>query len=89
MFGENSSNITNIERPNNFGYEIGRVVKVNKNKVWIKLFKKLNKGDQIRIETKNPFEEISIPVLKLFDASFNPCESSDKTVIIYSDEKSI
>lgn len=87
MFGENSSNITNIERPNNFGYEIGRVVKVHKNKVWIKLFKKLNKGDQIRIETKNPFEEISIPVLKLFDASFNPCESSDKTVIIYSDEK--
>lgn len=52
MFGENSSNITNIERPNNFGYEIGRVVKVHKNKVWIKLFKKLNKGDQIRIETK-------------------------------------
>lgn len=84
MNGETSANITNIERPNNYGFEIGRVVKVHNNKIWIKLFKTLNKGDQIRVESKNVFEEISIPVLKLFDASFNAIESSDKTVIVDS-----
>ena len=84
MNGETSANITNIERPNNYGFEIGRVVKVHNNKIWIKLFKTLNKGDQIRVEPKNVFEEISIPVLKLFDASFNAIESSDKTVIVDS-----
>lgn len=84
MNGETSSSITNIERPNNYGYEIGRVVKFHNNKIWIKLFKTLNKGDQIRVESKNVFEEISIPVLKLFDASFNPVDSSDKTVIVDS-----
>lgn len=84
MNGEISANITNIERPNNYGFEIGRVVKVHNNKIWIKLFKTLNKGDQIRVESKNVFEEISIPVLKLFDASFNAIESSDKTVIVDS-----
>ena len=82
MLNEDVKNITNIERPNNYGYEIGRVVKINKQTIWIKLFKELNKGDQIRIESKNVFEEISLPITKLFDANFKEIESTNKLAII-------
>lgn len=81
-----NKDITNIERPNNFGYEIGKVVKIDKNKIWIKLFKELNKGDQIRIESKNIYKEISIPILKMFDGNFKEVQSSTKTIIIYTNE---
>ena len=87
MNGTTSENITNIERPNNFGYPIGKVVKINKTNVWIKLFKELNKGDQIRIESPKKYEEISVPITKLLDPNFNPIESSHKTVIITCDKK--
>jgi len=85
--GANSSDITNIERPNNYGYPIGEIAKINKNKIWIKLFKPLSKGDQIRIESKNPFEEISIAITKMFDADFKETATNSKVVIIYTDKK--
>lgn len=81
------NNITNIERPNNYGYLIGEIAKINKNKVWIRLFKELNKGDQIRIETEDIFKEISVPITKMFDANFNITFSNNKMAIIYLDEK--
>ncbi len=87
IFGETSENITNIERPNNYGYEIGKIVKINKNKIRIKLTDELNKGDQIRIESKNPFEEISVPITRQFDASFNVVDKNNKIAIIYTDKK--
>lgn len=87
IFGETSENITNIERPNNYGYEIGKIVKINKNKIWIKLTDELNKGDQIRVESKNPFEEISVPITRQFDASFNVVDKNNKIAIIYTDKK--
>lgn len=87
LFNEQVNNITNIERPNNYGYLIGEIAKINKNKVWIRLFDELNKGDQIRIENDNVFEEISVPITKMFDPSFNVIYSSNKMVIIYLDKK--
>lgn len=82
LFNETSKNITNIDRPNNYGYEIGYVVKQNKNTIWIKLFKPLKKGDQIRIESKSLYEEISLPINKMFDANFKECDLNDKLAII-------
>lgn len=82
MNGENAKNITNIEKPNNYGYLIGNVIKQNKQTIWIRLNKPLNKGDQIRIETTNTQDEISIPVLKMFDANFNEIFSSEKIAVI-------
>lgn len=82
MLSESSEDITNIERPNNFGFEIGKVCKINKDTIWIRLYKELNKGDQIRIESKNVFEEISLPINKLFDASFKEVDSASKIAII-------
>lgn len=84
---EKVNNITNIERPNNYGYLIGEIAKINKNKVWIRLFKELNKGDQIRIESEDVFKEISVPITKMFNANFNITQTNNKMAIIYLDEK--
>ena len=81
-------NIVNNLRPNNFGYLIGEVCKINKNKIWIRLFCEfLSKGDQIRIENNNIEKEISIPITKLFDANFNLVDKVNKIAIIYLDKK--
>lgn len=82
ILGEDKENITNIDRPNNFGYPIGKVERAFKNKIMIRLSSPLNKGDQIRIESKNPKEEISIAVTRLFDASFNVVESSKRLCVV-------
>lgn len=82
MLNETSENITNVIKPNNFGYEIGKVVKINKDTIWIKLTNKLSKGDQIRIDTNNLYEEVILQVNKLFDANFKEATSLDKIAII-------
>lgn len=82
MLNEISENITNIIKPNNFGYEIGKVVKINKDTIWIKLTNKLSKGDQIRIDTNNLYDEVILQVNKLFDANFKEATSLDKIAII-------
>lgn len=83
MLNEDSLNITNILRPNNNGFEIGKVVKINKNTIWIKLHNQLSKGDQIRIENKdNELKEISISINKLFNEDFKEVEYTNKIAII-------
>ena len=46
----NSDNIMNIKTPNHLGIEIGKVVKVDKDKVYIKLSRTLNQEDGIRFK---------------------------------------
>lgn len=87
MNGETSSTITNIERPNNYGFPIGKVVKINNNKIWIRLSDTLNKGDQLRIESPNIFDEISIPVTKIFNANFKEVECESKIAIVQLNKK--
>lgn len=87
MNGKDSSDITNIEKPNNYGYLIGTVIKQNKQTIWIRLNSKLSKGDQIRIETKDNKQEISVPVLQLFDANFNKILSTNKVGVLTCEEK--
>ena len=83
MLDEDSKNITNILRPNNYGFEIGKIVKVNKNTIWIKLNNTLSKGDQIRIQNKdNELKEISISINKLFNEDFKEVEQANKIAII-------
>lgn len=83
MLDEDSKNITNILRPNNYGFEIGKIVKVNKNTIWIKLNNILSKGDQIRIQNKeNGLKEISISINKLFNEDFKEVEQANKIAII-------
>lgn len=82
ILDEDKENITNIERPNNFGYPIGKVERVTKNKVVIRLFDTLKKGDQIRIESKRPLEEISVAVTKMYDTNFNVIEEAKKVCLV-------
>ena len=85
--GESSEDITNISRPNNFGYQIGKVVKVQNGKIWIKLFEEVNTGDLIRIETIEPFEDLNITLSKITDANFKIVENSKGTIVVFSDKK--
>lgn len=87
LLNESSENITNIIKPNNMGYLIGEVVRVDKEAIYIKLFKPLHKGDQICIESSTIGKEISIPILKLFDGAFKACEEANKMAVVFSKEK--
>lgn len=84
---EDSLNITNIARPNNNGYLIGKVVKILNNKIWIKLFSEVNKGDLIRIEDASSFNDETILLSKILDPDFKVIEKSSKTIIIYTEKK--
>src|SRR5699024_2486612 len=49
----NEKNIMNIETPNHIGLPIGKVIDITKDKIKIKLFRKLNQEDGIRfLESK-------------------------------------
>ena len=49
----NNDNIMNIKTPNHLGIEIGKVIKVDKDKVYIKLTKTLNQEDGVRFKNKD------------------------------------
>lgn len=51
LFGEN--NITNIKTPNHQGIEIGKIIKLDRNKIYIKLLRDINQEDGIRFKRSN------------------------------------
>ena len=65
LFHEDKKDITNILRPNNYGYEIGRISNIIKGMYEIKLTRPLNQNDIIRISHNN--EDIVLTVVKLYD----------------------
>ena len=87
LLGEDPKDITNIEKPNNYGFLIGTVSKINGNRITIKLNKPVVQNDQIRIESPNPLEEISIPLTKIYDTNGKLINSSDHLIQIDLKEK--
>ena len=65
LFHEDKKDITNILRPNNYGYEIGKISNIVKGTYEIKLTRPLNQNDIIRISHNN--EDIVLTVVKLYD----------------------
>ncbi|WP_313568715.1 U32 family peptidase [Acetoanaerobium noterae] len=65
LFHEDKKDITNILRPNNYGYEIGRISNIVKGMYEIKLTRPLNQNDIIRVSHNN--EDIVLTVVKLYD----------------------
>ena len=65
LFHEDKKDITNILRPNNYGYEIGKISNILKGMYEIKLTRPLNQNDIIRISHNN--EDIVLTVVKLYD----------------------
>ena len=80
MFKEDKKDITNIDKPNNYGYLIGKIIAKNKNGYQIKLSETLNQNDIIRIEHNK--EDINLTVTKLYDNNLNYINSSSTTCYI-------
>lgn len=85
MFGEEPGNITNIQRPNNFGYEIGKVRGSYKGMYEIALTKTLHQNDIIRIDHEN--EDVNLSVARLYDKDGMLINQADKTCYIKIKEK--
>lgn len=85
MFGEDPGSITNIQRPNNFGYEIGTVRGSFKGMYEIALTKTLHQNDIIRIAHEN--EDVNLSVARLYDQEGKLINQADDTCYIKIKEK--
>ena len=80
IFGEDKKNITNIDRPNNYGFYIGYVSKKINGYYEITLDSNVNQGDIIRIDHEGL--DINLSLQKMYDQSFNLISSANKKVYI-------
>jgi putative protease len=85
LFHEDQKDITNILRPNNVGYEIGRISKILKDMYEITLTRPLNQNDIIRISHDN--EDVILSVVKLYDKDGNLINKADDVCYIKLKEK--
>ena len=85
LFGEDPRDITNISRPNNFGYEIGRVTGSYRGMYEISLDKRLNQNDIIRIDHND--EDVNLSVVKLYDRKGDLINGADDVCYIKVKEK--
>lgn len=85
IFNEEAKNITNISRPNNFGYEIGRITGSYRGMYEITLSDTLNQNDIIRIDHNN--EDVNLSVVKLYDRAGNLINKSENRCYIKIKEK--
>lgn len=85
LFHEDPKHITNVLRPNNFGYEIGRISKIFKDMYEITLTRPLNQNDIIRISHNN--EDVILSVVKLYDKDSNLINTADDVCYIKIKEK--
>ncbi|OPL08560.1 MAG: peptidase U32 [delta proteobacterium ML8_F1] len=69
LFHEDQKDITNISRPNNAGYEIGRISRIFKDKYEITLTRTLSQKDIIRIS--HDHEDVILSVVRLYDKEDN------------------
>lgn len=79
IFDEKPRNIINQFRPNNIGIRIGSVVKIDHNKVSVKLDKELHQGDGIRFISKNG--DVGLFVNKLFLKGLLVNKASEKEIV--------
>lgn len=85
LFGEDKKEITNIQKPNNFGYEIGKITGSYKGMYEISLKQVLNQNDIIRIDHEN--EDVNLSVVRLYDKNENLINKSDDVCYIKIKEK--
>ena len=69
IFGEDKKNITNIVKPNNFGYLIGRITNKTKVGYQITLSSELNQNDIIRIDHNG--EDVNLTAARIYDEKDN------------------
>ncbi len=80
MFYEDKKDITNVRRPNNFGYEIGYVSRAIKGGYELTLKSELNQNDIIRIAVG--LDDVNLSVTRLYDLNDNLISSSNNKCVI-------
>lgn len=85
LFNEDPKDIANIQKPNNFGYEIGRVTRYTGGMYEISLTKTINQNDIIRIDHEN--EDVNLSVVRLYDKSGNLINKADDVCYIKIKER--
>ena len=85
LFHEDPRDITNVQKPNNFGYEIGKITKYYKGMYEITLDEVLNQNDIIMID--HDHEDVNLSVVKLYDRDGNLINKADKVCYIRIKEK--
>lgn len=85
LFHEDRKDITNTARPNNVGFEIGKISKAVNDMYEITLSRTLNQNDIIRISHNN--EDIILSVVKLYDKEGNLINKADHVCFIKAKEK--
>ncbi|MBY9078586.1 U32 family peptidase [Paenibacillus sp. CGMCC 1.18879] len=80
LFREDKRNITNIVKPNNFGYEIGTISRIVKDRYEITLTRPLNQNDTIRISHNK--EDVNLTVVKLYDKEGELINKADNVCYI-------
>lgn len=85
LFHEDPKDLTNIDKPNNYGYEIGRISGLRSGMYEITLDRPLHQNDIIRIDHDG--EEVNLSVVKLYDRDGMLIRSADKTCCIKIKEK--
>lgn len=76
IFGEDKKVITNIIKPNNFGYLIGKITGKTKVGYQITLDSELNQNDIIRIDHSG--EDINLTTTRIYDKNDNYISKADK-----------
>lgn len=76
LFGEDKKDITNIEKPNNYGYYIGKIKSKKQNLYELELIKELKQNDVIRIDHNK--QEINLTAIKLYDKNLNYIHTANK-----------
>lgn len=85
MFHEDPKDITNISRPNNFGYEIGKVSGSRRGMYELTLDEPLNQNDMIRIDHEN--EDINLSLVRMYDRDGNLINRAEDVCYIKIKEK--
>ncbi len=85
LFHEDPKDITNVLRPNNFGFEIGRISKIIKDTYEITLSRPLNQNDIIRISHYD--EDVILSLAKLYDKDDNLINRAEAVCYIKLKEK--
>ena len=80
MFHEDKKNITNILKPNNFGYLIGKVINKTKEGYQLELTEPLNQNDGIRIDHNG--EDINLTATRLYNNKGEFISSASSTCFI-------
>ncbi len=85
LFHEDPKEITNVSRPNNAGYEIGRISRIFQDKYEVTLTRPLNQNDIIRID--HDHEDVILNVVKLYDKEDHLINRAQNTCYIKLKEK--